>query len=224
VEIANRFRRIYREGGVGEVFRRALARLDRSTVHDVFKVYCWDLSDGPAPEMRKIPLRLVPHTGLEGIDKARIGRMDLMGNLPGLEEKLRQRFERNATLWLLEFEGKFCGFAWTIRGGHVDPYYFPLTRNDVLVFDVETFPEFRGKGIISEAICRIGSSLAQYGVRRLLIDTGVWNHAMQKGLTRTPFRQIGTCRKFTWHGKTFSIWSDLQGFQETVRMDCAPIE
>jgi RimJ/RimL family protein N-acetyltransferase len=150
--------------------------------------------------------------------------MDLQNDLPKLKETIEQRLAKNALLWLMEYDGGFCGFIWTIRGGHVDPYYFPLTRNDVLIFDVETFKDYRGRGIISEAICKIGNRLSASGANRVFIDTAIWNHAMQKGLEKTPFLLIGVCRKIILGTRTLSVWSGMMTRQTLIRMECGPID
>ena len=64
-----------------------------------------------------------------------------------ISNQIRTRFYNGGTIWIIDYQNRFAGFAWSIRGDFFNDYYFPLTAKDVLLIDTEILPEFRGQGI-----------------------------------------------------------------------------
>ena len=57
-----------------------------------------------------------------------------------------ERFETGASLWLIKSADKLAGYGWTLQGRTIEPYYFPLGKDDVHLFDFHVFPQYRGQG------------------------------------------------------------------------------
>jgi len=57
---------------------------------------------------------------------------------------VRDRFEKGASLWLVECENRLAGYGWTLQGHTIAPYYFPLAWMTCTSSDFHVFPHFRG--------------------------------------------------------------------------------
>jgi GNAT superfamily N-acetyltransferase len=115
-------------------------------------------------------------------------------------------FEKGAILWLLRSESKICGSLWSIRGRMVEPYYIPLTTNDIVIFDTFTFPDQRGKNINSILINHVMVRLRDQGATRVFGHVKIWNKPSIRALEKTPYRQLGLARKFHILGRDITIW------------------
>jgi len=136
--------------------------------------------------------------------------MDVLLSYWNRELKLKQmkdRFDRGAQLWLLKKGGKLAGFRWVLRGRTMEPYFFPLTRDDAHVFDAEVFPQFRGKGIDSRLNNYLISKLKEEGVRRVLSEIYSWNTAGLSSIAKTDFNRIAVGRRIRILNRTIVIWS-----------------
>src|SRR5215469_1115356 len=55
---------------------------------------------------------------------------------------LQERFGRGALLWVALCGDQLAGYGWTLNGQTIEPYYFPLAKDDVHLFDFHVFPDF----------------------------------------------------------------------------------
>ena len=97
---------------------------------------------------------------------------------------IRERFEKGASLWLLECDDQLAGYGWTLRGGTIEPYYFPLAQDDVHLFDFHVFPHYRGRGMNRYLISRILDSLSDNCGGRAFIEAAEWNEAQLSSLRK----------------------------------------
>jgi hypothetical protein len=119
---------------------------------------------------------------------------------------IRERFEKGAMLWLIECEQQLAGYGWTLQGSTIEPYYFPLTQNDVHLFDFHVFPAYRGLGVNPYLVGQILDRLATCCSGRAFIEAAEWNVAQLSSLRKTPFRRLGSVRSLTLRGRTFVSW------------------
>jgi ribosomal protein S18 acetylase RimI-like enzyme len=119
---------------------------------------------------------------------------------------IQERFERGASLWLVECEARLAGYGWTLRGQTIAPYYFPLGPDDVQLFDFYVFPRFRGRALHWLLTGHILHTLAAEGGSRAFADTGEWNQAQLASFTMTPFRILGLVRKYRIWGQLLTCW------------------
>jgi len=119
---------------------------------------------------------------------------------------IRERFEKGASLWLVELEGRLAGYGWTLRGSTIEPYYFPLAQNDVHLFDFHVFPNYRGRGMNPHLIGRVLDVFATNGGGRAFIEAAEWNDAQLSSLRKTPFRCLGSVRSFKIFDHTLVSW------------------
>ena len=124
-----------------------------------------------------------------------------------IKHLLKERFSKDATLWLVNLDSELVGLVWSIKAATIEPYYFPLTDSDVHLFDNEIFSKYRGRGINSHLIDYVLFSLRKEGAARAYIETKVKNIPEIKSLAKTQFRKYGSATKVSLFGRTIMCWS-----------------
>jgi len=126
---------------------------------------------------------------------------------PGLARRnITERFRHGAVLWLIKSEGRLVGYGWTLQGHTVEPHYFRLAPDDTHLFDFHVFPQYRGRGVNPLLVRYVLGSLAAESQGRAFIEAAEWNHAQLASLRMTPFRRLGSARKFTFSRHTAVYW------------------
>jgi ribosomal protein S18 acetylase RimI-like enzyme len=122
--------------------------------------------------------------------------------------RIKERFELGASLWLIKLEDKLAGYGWTLQGHTVEPHYFCLGPDDIHLFDFQVFPKYRGRGVNPSLVSSILRRLAVECQGRAFIEAAEWNKAQLASLRRTPFRHLGSARKFTLLRRTMVFWHE----------------
>jgi GT2 family glycosyltransferase/GNAT superfamily N-acetyltransferase len=120
--------------------------------------------------------------------------------------KIKERFGKGASLWILKSERKMAGFGWTLQGHTVEPHYFHIGQDDVHLFDFLVFPQFRGHGLNPLLVNHILRRLAAECGGRAFIEAAEWNEAQLRSLGRTPFRRLGSAMKSSIFRCTLVYW------------------
>jgi hypothetical protein len=128
---------------------------------------------------------------------------------------ISERFELGASLWLIKFEGQLAGYGWSLQGRTVEPYYFPLGKDDIHLFDFHVFPHYRGRGINPLLVAGILRNVTPTCGGRAFIEAAEWNGAQLSSLRKTPFHHLGMARSFTLFGHTFVSWIGNITLQQT---------
>ena len=123
---------------------------------------------------------------------------------------LRERFDKGASLWLVQNENQLAGFGWTLHGQTIATYYFPLGSKDVQLFDFYVFPRFRGRALHWLLTNHILSELAAEGRTRAYADTGEWNNAQLASFKMTPFRPLGFVKTYRFFGRVLNSWTPVE--------------
>jgi GNAT superfamily N-acetyltransferase len=127
---------------------------------------------------------------------------------PKLAQKnMKERFRKGASLWLIKSHDRLAGYGWTLKGGTIEPHYFPVGQDDVHLFDFYVFPQYRGQGMNPLLVGEILRSLAREGAGRAFIEAAEWNQPQLSSLSKTPFRCLGWATKLTIFGRTVVRWS-----------------
>ncbi len=130
---------------------------------------------------------------------------------PKLADRLlRERFEKGASLWLVQHENELAGFGWTLHGQAIATYYFPLGSDDVQLFDFYVFACFRGRALHWLLTNHILNELAVEGRTRAFADTGEWNEAQLASFTMTPFRPLGLVKTYKIFGRVLTRWAPFE--------------
>jgi hypothetical protein len=119
---------------------------------------------------------------------------------------MRERFDQGASLWLIKSDDSLAGYAWTLLGQTIIPYYLPLGEGDVHLFDFYVLPKYRGRAIIYFLVVHILRCLAVDGADRVFGEVEEWNQPSLSSYTITPFRRLGWARKLTIFRHTVVCW------------------
>jgi GNAT superfamily N-acetyltransferase len=122
-------------------------------------------------------------------------------------QNIGERFGQGASLWLIKLDDRLAGYSWTLQGQTMVPYYVPLGKDDVHLFDFYVFPKYRGRALIYFLVIHILRSLASEGAARVFGEVEEWNQASLLSYTIMPFRRLGRARKLTIFGRTIVCWA-----------------
>jgi len=206
-----RFFRFYQENGMMNMIQRIRVIFVRHFFQNKTILFYFDLvelkeNDCPLPVNYEIERKK---------NKSDLSEEDLntfmaqRGKYCGAEKvksQIEVRFKKKAQFWLIRKNEQFAGFLWSIRNGYVAPFFIPLTLNDVVLFDIETFPEFRGAGINPLLMKYTFHELKKEGVARVYITVKVWNSSSIRAMEKTGFKRIGIAKKFKIFGHDITMW------------------
>jgi ribosomal protein S18 acetylase RimI-like enzyme len=203
----SRFAAYFRRHGVAATFRRAQLSVKRTLFAGRMVVYYCDLNEQSLrPANFSKGFRVARVTSLAELSVERLQEITSFWNSKLASQNLRERFERGASLWLVECEDHLAGYGWSLQGGTIEQYYFPLTPNDVHLFDFHVFPHYRGRGINPYLVGRVLEGVAANFAGRAFIEAAEWNDAQLSSLRKTPFRCLGTVRSISIRGHKFTSW------------------
>lgn len=204
----SRFTDYYRRHGLTDTLRRAGLAGKRKLFAGRMVVFYCDLDE------RKLRQVSIPKTlsvrrieTLTGLSAGHFQKMTSFWNPKLASRNIRERFEKGASLWLVESEDRLAGYGWTLEGRTISQYYFPMGPDDVQLFDFYVFPKFRGRAIHWLLTGYILQTLAAEGRARAFADTGEWNTAQLASFKMTPFRPLGYVRTYNVFGQIFTRWS-----------------
>jgi ribosomal protein S18 acetylase RimI-like enzyme len=198
----------FRRHGLAATIRRAQLAGKRALFADRMVVLYCDLGERRSPQVN-VPtaLRVERLRALTDLSAEHLQAMTNFWNPRLADRNIRERFEKGASLWLVECEEQLAGYGWTLQERTIEPYYFPLTQDDVHLFDFYVFPHYRGRGMNLYLIGHILNSFATNCAGRAFIEAAEWNDAMLLSLRKTSFRRLGLARSFTIIGYTFVSWT-----------------
>jgi len=197
----------YRRHGLAATLRRAELAGKRALFAGRMVVLYCDLDERRLPPAN-VPkaMRVERIRALAELSAEHLQVMTSFWNPKLANRNIRERFEKGASLWLVECEEQLAGYGWTLQGQTIAPYYFPLGPDDVQLFDFYVFPWFRGRAIHWLLTSHILHTLAAEGRARAFADTGEWNQAQRASFTMTPFRLLGYVRTYRFFGQEFNHW------------------
>ena len=193
--------------GLAATIRRAALGVKRTLFAGRMVVFYCDLDERTialvsVPKNMKVERIIV----LEELSAEHLQAMTSFWNAKLASRNIRERFEKRASLWLVECEGQLAGYGWTMQGQTIAPYYFPLGSDDVQLFDFYVFPRFRGRALHWLLTSHILHALAAEGRSRAFADTGEWNQAQLASFKMTRFRFLGLVREYKILGQVLTCW------------------
>lgn len=215
----SRFADYCKRHGFRATVRRAALAAKQAVFSNRMVVFYCDLAKQAAPPTN-LPdsLRLERLGNYSDLSSHDLQEMTSFWNPKQAHRDILERFDRGASLWLIKCENRLAGYSWTIRGETIAPYYFPMTKDDVQLFDFYVFPKFRGRAILWFLIIHILHNLADEGAARVFGDVAEWNQASLSFYKTTPFQRLGLTRKFTIWGHTFVWWAEKAGPQQKLKV------
>jgi len=219
----SRLAEYYRRHGLAATISRSKLAVERVLFARRMVVFYCDL-DKPHPSQRNLPKAWkVQRLGaLAELSQEYFRQMTEFWNPKLASKNITQRFAKGASLWLLEVDDRLAGYGWTLQGTTVEPYYFPLSKDDVHLFDFHVFPQYRGRGLNPFLVSSILSELASQNGGRAFIEAAEWNDAQLASLERTMFRRYGLVHSFRLFGHTFVSWIEKESLPaDTKNMNSA---
>jgi len=205
--LVSRLTEYYKRHGFAATLRRAGLGARRMLFDGRMVVFYCDLYEGRLPQVIvSKALRVERIQALTELSPEDLQAMTSFWNPKLASGNIRERFEKGATLWMVECEGQLAGYGWTMQGQTIAPYYFPLGPDDVHLFDFHVLPSYRGRGINPCLVGQILDHLETNGAGRAFIEAAEWNNAQLSSLRKTQFRCLGLARSFTILGHTFVSW------------------
>ena len=207
-DFASRVSSYIRRNGARATIERVRVGVRRASYAGKMVVFCCDLQLQelpPAGHPEPLTVECVNTLAEMGTDRFRT--MTTLWNPKLADRNIRERFARGASLWMAMAGDVLAGYGWTLQGRTIEPYYFPLSENDVHLFDFQVFPDFRGRGINPFLVTSILVGLARDGRTRAFIEAASWNDAQLASLHKTPFRLLGTVRSLTIASHSVIRWS-----------------
>src|SRR5437870_1855519 len=155
-EIIQRLASFCRKNGLRATMRRGLLTFKRASLANRMVLFYCALNSVTSFKTAQVGLLTVERKETEeALDPADLGQILNFWNPTILERRIRERFQKGASLWLVKSDGKLAGYGWTFIGRTIEPHFFPLGKDDVHLFDFLVFPEFRGQGINPFLVCHI---------------------------------------------------------------------
>lgn len=204
----SRLAEYYKRNGLRATMRRAGVAAKRALFAGRMVVLYCDLDEGRLPPL-KVPksMQVERLRALADISAEHFEAITSFWNPKLANRNILERFEKGASLWLVECEGRLAGYGWTLQGQPISPYYFPLGPDDVQLFDFYVFPRFRGRALHWLLTSYILHTLTAEGRSRAFADTGEWNQAQLASFKMTPFRIMGWVRTYKIFGQMLTCWA-----------------
>ncbi len=101
--------------------------------------------------------------------------------------------EQNGIMWAAFLDKQLTGVLFTRRGIHFNRWFVKLQHDDIVIFRVRTYPEFRGQGIAPALMnYAINNSLASGD--NAYIDCRVYNKPSIRSIEKAGFSLIATMK------------------------------
>lgn len=123
-----------------------------------------------------------------------------------LQENFEERFEKGAWLWCLRHYTEYVGYVWTLKGKTLKPWYFPLMKHDVYLFDALIFAQFRRRGLHSVLLNHVLRYYKSEGFDLAYLETREWNLAVVNLMSKHEFVRIGLAKRRLRRGKCKVKW------------------
>jgi GNAT superfamily N-acetyltransferase len=120
--------------------------------------------------------------------------------------RVKERFNMGAILYILRYKGDIAAFAWSIMGKFHRPWFLPLTPHDAYCFDAFTFKEYRGRGFHPRLTEYRFNKMKIQGARRAFCEIYTWNKSSLSIIKTSDWKIFGEARRFRLFGRNVTIW------------------
>ncbi|GEM_PF-673134 len=129
-----------------------------------------------------------------------------------IKHYINEHFRKGAILWVLKSDGDIVSFEWSLRGENaIGHYFFPMTPNDVVIFDAHTWEEYRGHTYYAILVKHILMNLSKEGVTRVYTEVKARNVSGMAIINKTCLRPFGVARKFQIKNKLITTYLTPKG-------------
>jgi ribosomal protein S18 acetylase RimI-like enzyme len=215
--LLSRFAEYYRRHGFSATLRRLSLAVKRALFSSRSVLFYCDFATLPAGPAKLPDFLTVERKQSEAeISPEDFTTITSFWNPKLARRNIKGRFAKGASLWLIKSNGSLAGYGWTLRGKTMEPHYFPLGPDDVQFLDFHVFPKFRGRAMDWVLITQILRALSAEGLARAFGEAGEWNEASLASFRMSPFRALGSARKFAILGHTLVTWSEKRGVRAST--------
>ncbi len=195
-------------------FLSAVGRLFEATWQRVFQgehiIFCFELNK---IDFQAVPLP--PHLTVER--KKRIADISLedMARLASvtservLRREMEDHFERGSDLWLTKIDGTIATYQWSVRKAPPKHFFFPISDNDVYMWNIWTYKEYRGRKIPFHSDFLIFGEMKKEGVERVLRTVRRWNNPSLRNNVKMATYEFGRARAVHIFGRDIILWSRM---------------
>lgn len=171
--LATRVIEYYKKAGFLATFQRSALAVKRMLCANRSVLFYHDLAkQTEPPEQLPDLLRVERIQSMAELSREDFSQIVNLWNPKLAQYRIKERFDRKASLWIIRFEGKLAGYGWTLRGSTIDLYYFPIGADDVQFFDFHVIARYRGRALDWFLIRYIFWSLAAEGCARAFAEAG----------------------------------------------------
>lgn len=199
----------YKRHGLAATMRRAALAARRTVFSNRSILFYCDLSRLPAPPDFPKFLTMERKRAIAEISPENFQQIIEVWQPKLARQLMEDRFARGASLWLIKSEDRLAGYGWTLHGGMITPYYFPLGKYDVQFFDFHIFRRFRGRAIDWFLMTHVLHMAAADGATRAYAEAGEWNQASLSSIRSTAFQEFGSARKLSFLRRTIVLWDEV---------------
>jgi ribosomal protein S18 acetylase RimI-like enzyme len=206
-----RFARYYRQHGLSSTTSKFFTALNRVLLKRRTFIFCVNLTESSfeTETVLEPGFDILVITCTNQIPARYREELNVRYDAGILNKTINARFQKNARLWLVIFQGSLVGFNWTVRKHPTGRYFFPLPESSVFLFDQEIFAEYRGRGINPMVTSYILAHLKREGVCTVYLSVKEWNTANLRAISKTAFQNIGIAITARLFGKHIVIWSKM---------------
>ena len=203
----SRITEYYKRHGLAATFGRARLAGERALFAGRMVVFYCDLDVRRLPPVN-VPkaMRLERLTALAELSEERLQAITSFWNKELASRNIRERFEKGASLWLVECEGQLAGYGWTLQGKRSLRTIFHSGRMTCSYLTFMFPPGFAVGQSIGFLLAIFSHTLAAEGRSRAFADTGEWNQAQLASFKMTPFRLLGYVRTYRVFGQLLNRW------------------
>ena len=200
----------YRESGFLKTAKRIGEVVRQNLLQNKAHIFCCELA-----QLREPEFQLPPDYTVQRIQSEQeIQEDDMKEFFPMSSEKifrrqLKERFARQATLWLVRVNGVLACFQWSVPRAPMTHWYHPFTENDVYLFDGGVFKPYRGKGVMFAVHKHILATLRREGYIRAFSAAYEWNKPGIRSAVKLGMIAYGIARKLHIFGRDIVIWYDM---------------
>lgn len=207
-----RLARYYRSKGLASTVKQIGQKIKDSVCRKPYYLYAVDLADRADCENElSSSIEVVAYQKEADVPSEIVQPFFERLGEKAMRHYMNVRFGKGAWLWVVCMDRQAAGYLWSIRGGTVEPHYFPLTANDVNLFDDMILEPYRGRGLNAMLINLVLSELKKQSVVRVFIDTQTTNRAEIRSLAKTDFKVFVCARKHRWGRHIMTLWRPYSG-------------
>lgn len=105
----------------------------------------------------------------------------------------RRELSQSAIMWTAFVNNQLAGVLFSRQGRFFKHWFVPLHDEDIVLFRMRTYPEFRGQGVAPSLLCHAISRLLSSG-NKIYVDCRVYNAPAIRCIEKAGFVRIATMK------------------------------